>query len=126
MAFNEDRKMQEIYRSQKDNQNYRDAREVVKEDRQLYEENLMIERRTVTNGNAHKGRRVDGVKVLSGNENAVFSDTKADGSRMNYYVTGIATVNEEASKIDGAPIAPGEDTPWEYSVGSETTAEGEM
>ena len=127
MAFNEDRQMQDLYKDQQDPTLYNAAREEVAKDRHLYEENSKIERRTVTNGNAHKGRRQDGVEVLRGNPNKVFSDTKGDGTRHRYYPTGVATVNEEASKINGAPITPPpEEIPFEKTVGSLDTMEGEV
>jgi hypothetical protein len=118
--------MQDLYKEQADDTLYQQSLEEFGNRRTDSEENLKVQRRTYTNGNAHSGRRQTGVEVLSGNSNAVFSDTKADGTRMNYYATGVGIVNEEASKINGAPKAPEEDLPFEKTVGSETTQEGEV
>lgn len=122
----EPRYMQDQYEKQANNDSYRDSRNQNAVDRRSLEHSLMVQRHTYTNGNAHSGRKQAGVEVLRGNPNAVFSSTKADGVRNRSYTTGVTTVNEEASKIDGAPIAPGNELPWEATTGSETTQEGEV
>lgn len=121
----ESREMQEHYAKQADDSSYRESREKgFHADRQNYEKSLELMRRTAKGGTV-AGRKPAGVTVLSGNDKAVFSDTKKDGTRDINRPSGIVFVNEEASKL-GAPTSPGKALPWHVTSGSETTHEGEQ
>ncbi len=99
------------------NDGYLEAKEEVHQTRRNQEYNQKVVRQTEISGNARANRKQQGVTNLTGNPNAIYSSTRADGTRMSFRTHGVPGVIEEASK-EAAPIAPGEDIPWEMTIGA--------
>lgn len=115
------------YERQLNNEGYLAVKaETTHKERKNYEANLKLMRQTEVNGNAHAGRQQQGVTVLSGNAEAVYSDTRADGAKNKNSRSGVVWTVEELSKIEGSPISPGEDLPWEATSGSSGEHGSEM
>jgi hypothetical protein len=103
----EPRYMQKQYEKQNDTTNYDQNREKQTELRHDTELAQTIQKRTLKggSGNGRNPRRQTGVTVINGDPNLVRSTTRADGVRPRNYPSGVVWINEEASKIDKAPIS---------------------
>lgn len=122
------RYLQQEYKKQVDNTLYNDALIKSEATRTDTEKSLELERRTGKTGLS--GRRQTGVQVLSGNKQAVFSDTRADGARNNNRPAGTPSVNKEATKMRNLEVYVPEDendqTFFEWGIGSSGERGSEM